>query len=139
MWEQGRPQPVCSTPLENASVGSLPAVMVYLAAHEKHGTHAFFPYHGAKHGSVCDMDTGEKFLFKGFEYWFDSLTTAQKNQIRDLGYFNMPSAIKKFEEENKDNPAELEAFREGPFNPRWFMVRGFILRNVYRSGNAHIK
>lgn len=123
LWEKGKPQPVCSTALENASVGSLPAVMVYLAAHPVHGTRAFYPYHGAKHGSVCDSETGEKSLFRDFEYWFDSLGEKEKEEIRDLGYFNTPASIKKFEEQNKDNPAELELFRKGPFHPRWFMVR----------------
>lgn len=58
LWEHGRPQPVSCSKLVNAKPGSLPCVMAYLAAHAKHGTRVFYPYHGARHGSV-DKKTGE--------------------------------------------------------------------------------
>lgn len=122
LWEHGRPQPASCTPLENASVGSLPAIMVYLVAHPEFGTHAFFPYHGAKHGSVCDKATGAKALYQGFDYWYTGVPEAVLKLIVKLGYCNKPSGIAKFEDINKNNPEEIRLFREGPFNPRFFMV-----------------
>lgn len=118
LWEHGQPQVVTSTALENASVGSLPSVMVYLVAHPTHGTHAFYPYHGAKHGAV--KGNGQKTLFKDFEYWYSSLPAEVLAQIVELNYFNHPKSVEAFF--NKAKQEEVHAFRTGPFNPKYFLV-----------------
>ena len=119
IWEYGRDQPVHESALVNAHLGSMPAVMVFLAAHQEHGTHAFFPYHGAKHGAVDK--TGVKKLYEEFDYWYTKLPAATKAQIVKLGYCNTPKAIEHFRK--TASPQEWAEFRDtSKFNPLFFLV-----------------
>jgi len=136
LWVHGEPQPVTSTKLGNASIGSLPKVMVYLVCHAKFGTHAFFPYHGAKHGG--DAKDGEGKMYDGFQYWYSELTPEQREQLKgsslgnheltaeekkqiiQLAYCNQQPGIKAFK--TLASEAEQEKMKTGPFNPNYFMV-----------------
>lgn len=118
LWCRGTPQPIRNTKLENASVGTLPLILVYIAVHQQYGTYAWYPYHGARHGAVDEE--GEKKMFQGFKYWFDDISEADKEDIVRNRYCNQPSAIEAYH--NKSSKEEWEAFTTGKFNPRWFMV-----------------
>lgn len=136
LWVHGEPQPVTSTKLGNASIGSLPKVLVYLVCHATFGTHAFFPYHGAKHGG--DDKDGEGKMYDGFQYWYSELTPEQRDQLKDtafsnheltpeekaqiveLAYCNQQAGIKAFKK--LSSKQEQENMAKGPFNPSYFMV-----------------
>ena len=118
LWIHGEPQPVTSTKLENASIGSLPKVTVYIAVHAEHGTHAFFPYHGAKHGGA-DKDADGR-MYQGFQYWFSNLTSSQLGHIVEQSYCNQEGGVEAFRK--RASPEEYKRFKEGPFDPRLFMV-----------------
>lgn len=120
LWEHGRPQPVVKTDIENASPGKLPTVMVYIAVHPKFGTHAFFPYHGAK-GGAADKD-GPGMMFEGFKYWYSDLKPEVHAKIISQEYCNQPGGVQRFMKAASSN--EQKAFAaQGKLNPRFFMVR----------------
>lgn len=120
LWEHGTPQPVTRTKLENANVGTLPSISVYIAVHPTHGTHAFFPFHGAKHGST-DKDSGDKKLYKNFEFWYSKLDACVLAKIVKLNYCNTPAALEEFS--SRASASEQKAFKdEGKFDPRFFLV-----------------
>lgn len=128
LWEHGTPQPVTSTRLENASVGSLPIITVYIAVHPKFGTHAFFPRHGARGGGgKADSKGG---MFEGFKYWFSDMDPDTLEAIARLRYCNQPQGIQKFMSKASDaDKAAFESVREGApdFDPRHFLVRFSIV------------
>ena len=120
LWEYGTPQPVTKTQLENANIGTLPSICVYIAIHEVHGTHAFFPFHGAKHGPK-DQDTGEKKLYTGFKFWYTDLDDSVKARIVQHDYCNSPKAVELFRV--KSSAKVQEDFENtSKFDPRFFLV-----------------
>lgn len=122
LWEHGIPQPVMATAMENASIGTLPKILVYIACHQEFGTHMWFPYHGAKHGSG-DKD-GVDGMYEGFEYWFDSDDgefQARLARLIGMQYYNRADALQKFE--RRASASEKAAFRSNEFDPWYFMVR----------------
>lgn len=52
IWEKGVEQPIWQHHLANMSAGAAPKMMVYLAAHQDHGVHLFFPYTGSHGGGL---------------------------------------------------------------------------------------
>ncbi|MGV0990572.1 hypothetical protein [Limnohabitans sp.] len=119
IWMHGVEQPVTATQLANASIGTLPKILVYIAVHQVHGTHIWFPYHGAKHGSA-DKDS-EGTMYEGFEFWYQGLTDEQRKQIIKLGYYNQPVGQEKFQKTASN--AQKNAFEDdSEFNPDHFMV-----------------
>lgn len=129
LWELGTPHPISNTKLENANIGTLPNIQVYIAVHAVHGTHAFFSWHGAKHGGL-DKD-GKKTLYKEFNYWFDDLTEQEKRDIVAAGYCNSPKGLKNFRK--KASKADIEAFESGPFDQKWFLVSSTETYHVPRA------
>jgi len=125
IWMHGVEQPVTSTPLANASIGTLPKILVYIAVHQKHGTHIWFPYHGAKHGSA-DKDSDDQ-MYDGFKFWYSGKDEQdeqnwekEKEKIVKLGYYNQPGGLDKFE--RLASKSQAEAFKTGTFHPDHFMV-----------------
>lgn len=123
LWEHGIEQPVCVTDLENASIGTLPTVSVYIAVHAEHGTHAFYPHFGAKGGGKNRDAEGK--VYDGFKYWHSDLPLETLQEIAALKYCNHPKAVQAFEahatEEQKLAFHHVPTTRE-EFNPDYFMV-----------------
>lgn len=131
LWETGIPQPVTRTRLENASVGTLPNITVYIAVHPTHGTHAFYPYHGAK-GGGADKAADAK-MYGGFKFWFSEMTAGQLGDIVEHQYCNQPAGVTAFYD--KSSAEEQEIFEAAPadqseFQPTYFMVC-FIINGLY--------
>lgn len=123
LWETGIPQPVIRTRLENASVGTLPNITVYIAVHPQHGTHAFYPYHGAKGGG--GDKTGDGKMYEGFKFWFSEMTAGQLGDVVQHQYCNQPDGVSAFYD--KASSAQQDMFEETPadateFQPVHFMV-----------------
>lgn len=118
LWEHGIPQPVTSTKLENASIGTLPKVLVCIAVHQKFGTHIWFPYHGARHGPQ-DKE-GEGKMYEGFKYWFDDLPEHEKLKIIQHGYYNHPKGLEEFRKIASNS--QQNALESETFDPSFFMV-----------------
>lgn len=128
LWEHGRPQPVTTTYLQNASPGSLPSVMVYLAVHPKFGTHAFYPYHGAKGGGAVKTGAGK--TFDGFKFWFSDMKPAEVAQIVSKQYCNQPDGVTKFMKHASELDKKAFAAVDG-FNPDYFMVCSLSLDHAW--------
>lgn len=118
IWEHGKPQPVTSTKLENASIGTLPKVLVYIAVHQQFGTHIWFPYHGARHGSQDREAEGA--MYEGFKYWHSDLDELELRTIVQNGYYMQPKGLDKFK--LTVNDAQQLAFAHNSFDPNYFMV-----------------
>lgn len=119
IWMHGVEQPVTATQLANASIGTLPKVLVYIAVHQVHGTHIWFPYHGAKHGSA-DKDS-EHAMYEDFQFWFSGLEESEKQLIIKLGYYNQPGGLAKFDRLASNQ--EITAMKDGDnFHPDYFLV-----------------
>ena len=119
IWEHGVEQPVTVTKLENASVGTLPKVMVYIAVHAKFGTHIWFPFHGAKHGGP--NKAGDNKMYADFEFWFTQLPELEKAKIVHKMYYNPEKSVEKFQATATQE--EKEAFgAEGEFDAVNFLV-----------------
>ena len=130
IWEHGTPQPVTSTKLENASIGTLPKILVYIAVHQVHGTHIWFPYHGAKHGSQDKEAEGA--MYEGFKYWHTDLDELELQQIVKSGYYMQPKGLDKFK--LTVNDGEQQAFANNAFDPNYFMVRASRLQEFLHTG-----
>lgn len=118
IYERGRPQPVRQRELQNASVGSLPKVLVYIAVHEQHGAHLWFPFHGAKHGGTPATKEEEGKMYQEFDFWYNeaSMTPGDRQHIKDYHYYNYPAAkVKKV--------IELAAAKAKTFDACNFLVR----------------
>lgn len=116
IWERGTPQPVCQRRLENANIGSLPKILLYLAVHPDHGAHIFYPYHGAKHGGSADTKFDEGKMYNGFEFWYTQLTPAELEHVRSRCYYVQASGVRKMS-------ATTRARMAAPgFNPQNFLV-----------------
>jgi hypothetical protein len=123
LWEHGVPQPVTRTRLENASVGTLPIISVYIAVHPEHGTHVFFPYHGAK-GGGGDKDAEDR-MYGGFKFWYSEFSHEQLIDIVEHQYCNQPAGVAAFEK--RASATEQESFKQHPnttadFKAAYFMV-----------------
>jgi hypothetical protein len=111
MWDckSGQQPPVLESDAINASPGALPQVQVFLVAHPKHGTLAFYPHLACK--------GGKKDSWVGFEYWTANLTPAQAQLLKDNNYYMQPSA---------ETPENLERVQKQPLDeidPSLFVVR----------------
>ena len=84
----------------------------------EHGTHAFYSWHGARHGAV--YENGVKKLYEGFEYWYDTISEDERREIVEAEYWNDPEAVRLFKQ--RATPQEIEAFETGPFRARHFLV-----------------
>lgn len=114
----------------NANVGTLPKVMCYLAVHPVHGTHAFFPYHGARHG-IADKEAGK--MYDTFIFWWHGMEQVELKKIIKMGYCNTPSAWAKLT--NPPGP-------DDPFDPHKFLVSYsdlicFIMLNACLASVCH--
>lgn len=135
LWEHGIPQPVMATAIENASIGTLPKILVYMACHQEYGTHIWFPYHGAKHGS--SNKDGLDAMYEGFDYWFSSEDPAFQARLQRLiksRYYNRPDAVDKFE--RRASASEIAGFKSAKFNPWWFRVRLLLCHSCRKISSA---
>lgn len=119
----GEAPPIMESQLVNVSVGGLPKVMVYIAVHQKHGVHAFFAYHGAKHGGTADK-RAEADMYAGFDFWYERLSPEEKAHIIERNYYNTPESVAAFKK--RSSASAFKAFTDGPFHPKHFMVRSQI-------------
>lgn len=94
IWQQGVSQPVLKSKMENASIGSLPKVTVYIAVHPAFGTHVFYPYHGAKHGGEFKGNPGK--MYDGFQFWFSDFSEDMLQFIKERDYYNQERALVNF-------------------------------------------
>ena len=118
LWEHGTPQPVVSTRLENASLGTLPKIMVYMAVHPEFGSHVWFPYHGAKHGSGDrEADTH---MYADFHFWHHDVEGDLLERLKSMRYHNVARGLAAFDE--TASAAVKQLMKDGPFNPDFFMV-----------------
>jgi len=117
---KGEPQPIMESEIAHMTVGRLPKVMVYIAIHEKRGVHAFFAYHGAKHGGKADKKADAK-MYEGFDFWYQTLSDEHKAFIKERNYYNCEESVEKFRK--RVSAQAFKAFQEGPFHPKYFMVR----------------
>lgn len=111
IFMRGFPQPVRQSLIENANVGSLPKVLVYVAVHPLFGAHVFFPFHGAKHGGNAEKKAADKGMYQGFEFWYEGLSDDELQYIKDCNYYNMEEIY------------ELSELKAAAFDPRMFTVR----------------
>lgn len=95
IWERGTPQPVNARHIEHAAQGSLPVVLVYLACHQEHGCHAFYPFHGAKHGGYSLSKIEEGKMDEGFNLWHQSITPEQRRHIIEQSAYVHPDGLQK--------------------------------------------
>ena len=124
IWEHGTPQPVTSTKLENASIGTLPKILVSIAVHKQFGTHIWFPYHGARHGSLDREQEGA--MYEGFQYWFSDMDPQELKTIVSKGYYMTSKGLDKYKLAVTDR--EQMAFMDvNNFDPQYFMVRFMCL------------
>lgn len=123
LWEHGVAQPVVATKMENANIGTLPKILVYIAVHQEFGTHIWFPYHGARHGTQDRESEGT--MYEGFEYWDSNMSEEKLKEIILLHYCNTPESLKKFEkkasQERKDGMKELT--EDGKSDRTYYHVR----------------
>lgn len=115
IWEHGTPQPVLQTSIQNANVGQLPLVLVYIAVHQDYGTHIFFPFHGAKHGGVDKQS--QNTMYGGFRFWYHNVGAEALQRLAHMKYFNSDSAMQKHEQlqlqqSNKSNSNSNKAKRQ---------------------------
>lgn len=96
----------------NANVGTLPKVMCYLAVHPVHGTHAFFPYHGARHGGSSKEENGH--MYQDFMFWWHGVDDIQLKKLIKVDYCNSPAARTK-----SKSPAPGT---DATFDPKGFLV-----------------
>lgn len=129
IWDKEMPQPVLESPVENASIGQLPAVAAYVAVHPDFGAHVFFPYHGAKYGGACKAEDGR--MYEGFVWWWDSLSADTLELIKHRGYYNQEDAIEKLMSSG-DEPRKRRW--QGTFDPKNFLVR----RRLHYSAPASL-
>lgn len=123
IFEHGMDQPVVQCKLANASVGSLPSVLVYIAVHKDFGTHVFYPYHGAKGGGGDKTETLH--MYDGFRFWYSELKDDELKFIIERKYYNQAQGLKAFEKKGSDARRERLA---GPFDADNFMVRSLPSR-----------
>ena len=80
------PQPVSQNAALNASVGSMPSMLVYIAVHKLYGTYIFYPYLGAKGGSQSRK------TWEDYEYWGVNITEDELKHINEVLYYNQRPA-----------------------------------------------
>jgi len=124
IWTADRPQPVLQTKVENASVGTMPAVAAYLAVHAKFGTHVFFPYHGAKHGGDDKEADGK--MYEGFIHWHARVSEDVRDFIKHRDYYNQEKGMERF---GANAGRSRKQRMEGAYDPHNFLVRarGLVL------------
>lgn len=120
LWIRGLPQPIMEGVMVNKSVGTAPKVLVYIGVHHDFGTHAWFAYHGAKHGGGADKKVSAG-MYEGFKFWHQELDAAARDFIQDRAYYNVAHGVEAFKKGASD--AEKLEFASGPFHPKYFMVR----------------
>lgn len=121
IWMRGVEQPVTQRKIENANIGSLPKILVYVAIHPKHGAHVFFPFHGAKHGGSAESKEQDKGMYEGYDFWHSELTEDEAQHLKSQRYYNM--------EHHSAVDGELLADPDLPFSPLNFTVRSIYTRD----------
>lgn len=118
--QRGLERMVIECDLANASLGSVPSVMVYIAVHPVYGTKVFFPKHGMKRGKKHARD--------GADVWIDDITEEQANFIKSKAYYNKPETLRELAA--KRSPQRQQKFWKGLFAAKNFLVRAHALSSI---------
>lgn len=120
IWVRGVPQPIMEGIMVNVTVGAAPKVLVYIGVHHDFGTHAWFAYHGAKHGGSAEKKA-DAAMYEGFKFWHQELSGEAQDFIKQRHYYNTPHSVEGFQK--RASASEKQEFESGPFHPKFFMVR----------------
>jgi hypothetical protein len=102
---RGVAQEAVENPMANASIGSVPKIMVYIAVHAKYGIHLFYVNSGSTRGKVN--------AFKDFKNWTHDLNIFEQAYAAYFHHFNAIPAL-------HAHPSFRPLYEDGPFQqPAW--------------------